>query len=195
MRKQSRRGEAMPLMARRGGTWLQPFDATRLSSADSCGVRLAHARAGRVEAMKARLFARLRGHFQRRDRLRLVIGYRRKYLESLVRQGEEESWRIAQEYRQANAHCDRENTETAAARAEKQEVSAEEAASPRPLRVRAREAGDSSQADRGEWRGGRKSGIRRTCGYFCCSLSPLASQTPDNQGSGWGGIRTPVTFR
>jgi predicted nucleic acid-binding Zn-ribbon protein len=38
-----------------------------------------------VEAMKARLFARLRGHFQRRDRLRLVIGYRRKDLESLER--------------------------------------------------------------------------------------------------------------
>ena len=32
----------------------------------------------------------MREHFQRRDRLRLVIGYRRKYLESLVRQGEEE---------------------------------------------------------------------------------------------------------
>ena len=38
-------------------------------------------------AMKARLFARLRAHFQWRDRLRLVIGYRRKYLEALVRQG------------------------------------------------------------------------------------------------------------
>ena len=49
----------------------------------------------KVEAMKARLFARLREHFQRRDRLRLVIGYRRKYLESLVRQGEEEAGKIA----------------------------------------------------------------------------------------------------
>ena len=43
--------------------------------------RLAELEAGftiekaRVEAMKARLFARLRAHFQRRDRLRLVIGY------------------------------------------------------------------------------------------------------------------------
>ena len=33
------------------------------------------------------VFARLRAHFQRRDRLRLVISYLRKYLESLVRQG------------------------------------------------------------------------------------------------------------
>ncbi len=53
--------------------------------------------------MKARLFARLREHFQRRDRLRLVIGYRRKYLESLVRQGEAEVGKIAQDYRQASA--------------------------------------------------------------------------------------------
>ena len=43
--------------------------------------------------MKARLFARLREHFQRRDRLRLVIGYRRKYLESLVRQDGEDPGR------------------------------------------------------------------------------------------------------
>ena len=68
--------------------------------------------------MKARLFARLCEHFQRRDRLRLVIGYRRKYLESLVRQGEEEAGTLAQEYRQANAHQEQEYAETAAALAE-----------------------------------------------------------------------------
>ncbi len=68
--------------------------------------------------MKARLFARLREHFQRRDRLRLVIGYRRKYLESLVRQGEEEAGKIAQEYRQASAQQEQEDAETAAALAQ-----------------------------------------------------------------------------
>ena len=78
--------------------------------------------------MKARLFARLREHFQRRDRLRLVIGYRRKYLESLVRQGEEEAGKIAQEYRQASAQTEQEYAETAAALAEKKELSAVEAA-------------------------------------------------------------------
>ncbi len=66
--------------------------------------RLAELEAGfavemaKLEGMKARLFARLREHFQRRDRLRLVIGYRRKDLESLVRQGEEEAGKIAREY-------------------------------------------------------------------------------------------------
>ena len=78
--------------------------------------------------MKARLFARLREHFQRRDRLRLVIGYRRKDLESLVRQGEEEAGKIAQEYRQASAQHEQEYAETAAVLAEKKELSAGEAA-------------------------------------------------------------------
>ncbi len=101
---------------------------------DAARARLAELEAGftiekaKVEAMKARLFARLREHFQRRDRLRLVIGYRRKYLESLVRQGEEEAGKIAQECRQASAQSDREHAETAAALAEKKELTAEEAA-------------------------------------------------------------------
>jgi hypothetical protein len=88
---------------------------------DAARARLAELEAGftiekaKVEAMKARLFARLRAHFQRRDRLRLVIGYRRNYLESLVRQGEEEAGKIVQEYRQAGAQSDREYAETAAA--------------------------------------------------------------------------------
>ena len=82
----------------------------------------------KVEAMKARLFARLREHFQRRDRLRLVIGYRRKYLESLVRQGEEEAGKIAQKFRQASVKQEQEYAETAAALAEKKELTAGEAA-------------------------------------------------------------------
>ena len=96
--------------------------------------RLAELEAGftiekaKVEAMKAWLLARLREHFQRRDRLRLVIGYRRKYLESLVRHGEEEAGKIAQEYRQASGQQEQEYAETAAALAEKQELTAEEAA-------------------------------------------------------------------
>ena len=101
---------------------------------DAARARLAELEAGftiekaKVEAMKARLFERLREHFQRRDRLRLVIGYRRKDLESLVRQGEEEAGKIAQEYRQASAQQEREDAETAAALAEKQELTAGEAA-------------------------------------------------------------------
>ena len=45
-----------------------------------------------------------------------------------MRQGEEEAGKIAQEYRQASAHSDREYAETAAALAGKQELTAGEAA-------------------------------------------------------------------
>ena len=75
-----------------------------------------------VDTARARLFARLREHFQRRDRLRLVIDYRWQYLESRVRQGEEEAGKIAQEYRQASARNEQEYAETTAALAEKQET-------------------------------------------------------------------------
>ena len=99
---------------------------------DAARGRLAELEAGftiekaKMEAMKARLFSQLREHFQRRDRLRLVISYRRKYLESLVREGDEEAGKVEQEYRQANAQNDQEYAETAAALAEKKELSGDE---------------------------------------------------------------------
>jgi len=40
--------------------------------------------------MQAVLFRQLRDHYQKRDRLRLIVDYRRKFLESLVRGGEGE---------------------------------------------------------------------------------------------------------
>ena len=73
---------------------LQAANPAPILSLDAARARLTELEAGfavekaQVEAMKARLFARRRGHFQRHERLRLVIGYRRKYLESLVWQGE-----------------------------------------------------------------------------------------------------------
>ena len=121
---------------------------------DAARTRLAGLEAGftiekaKVEAMKVRLFARPREHFQRRDRLRLVIGYRRKYLESLVRQGEEEAGKIAQEYRQraAGAGICRDGGGAGGAagthrrgsrRGEPALAEAGEAVAPRPLRARA----------------------------------------------------------
>ena len=99
---------------------LQAANPAAVLSLDAARAWLAELEAGftiekaKVEALKARLFARLRTHFQRRDRLRLVIGYRRKYLESLVRQGEEEAGKVEQEYRQAIAQQEQEYEETAA---------------------------------------------------------------------------------
>ncbi len=39
--------------------------------------------------MQAVLFRQLREHYQKRDRLRLIVDYRQKFLDSLVRGGEE----------------------------------------------------------------------------------------------------------
>ncbi len=101
---------------------------------DAARARLAELEAGftveraKVDTLTARLFARLREQFQRRDRLRIVINYRRKYLDFLVRHGEEDAAKVEQEYRQASAQHERDYEETAAAMAQKKELSAEEAA-------------------------------------------------------------------
>lgn len=82
----------------------------------------------RVDAMQAALFRRLREHYQKRDQLRLVVDYRQKYLESLVRGGEEEARQAEENFAQARAQTDRDYEESAAAVAEKKELSADEEA-------------------------------------------------------------------
>jgi DNA polymerase-3 subunit epsilon len=82
----------------------------------------------RVDAMQAVLFRRLRGHYQKRDRLRLLVDYRKKYLNSLVRGGEEEAKKAEEHYERASAQTDKDYEETAAAVAEKKQLTAEEEA-------------------------------------------------------------------
>ncbi len=81
-----------------------------------------------VEAMKARLFAALRGHYQRRDELRNVVLFRRRFLDLLVRQGEQEAAQAQEEYRQARARTEQDYEEAAAAMADKREPTPDEAA-------------------------------------------------------------------
>jgi hypothetical protein len=45
----------------------------------------------RVDAVQAVLFRLLREHYQKRDRLRLIIDYRQKFLKSLTRGNAEEA--------------------------------------------------------------------------------------------------------
>ncbi|MEI9961221.1 MAG: hypothetical protein WDM76_08890 [Limisphaerales bacterium] len=45
----------------------------------------------RVDAVQAGLFRLLREHYQKRDRLRLAVNYRRKFLDSLTRGNTEEA--------------------------------------------------------------------------------------------------------
>ena len=82
----------------------------------------------RVDAMQAVLFRRLREHYQKRDRLRLVVDYRKKFLDSLVRGGEEEAKQTEQDYQQAKTQADKDYEETAASVADKKELTAEEEA-------------------------------------------------------------------
>jgi DNA polymerase-3 subunit epsilon len=82
----------------------------------------------RVDAMQAILFRRLREHYQKRDRLRLVVDYRKKYLDSLVRGGDEEAKQAEENYKQAKTQTDKEYEETAASVAGKKELTAEEEA-------------------------------------------------------------------
>jgi DNA polymerase-3 subunit epsilon len=80
----------------------------------------------RVDVMQAVLFRQLREHYQQRDRLRLIVDYRRKFLDSLVRGGEEEAKQAEAHYEQAKAQTDKDYEETAAAVAEKKQLTAEE---------------------------------------------------------------------
>lgn len=82
----------------------------------------------RVDATQGALFRLLREHYQKRDQLRLVVDYRKKFLDSLVRGGEEEAKQAEAHYEQARAQTDRDYEETAASVAEQKQLSAEEEA-------------------------------------------------------------------
>ena len=61
-----------------------------------------------VEVVQAQLFALLRPHYQRRDALWLQIQYRRRYLDTLLTEGEEEAEAVKPEYEHARAETERE---------------------------------------------------------------------------------------
>jgi DNA polymerase-3 subunit epsilon len=74
------------------------------------------------------MFTRIREHFQRNHRLRLIVSYRRQFLDALLRQGEKKAEQVQREYREARAQSEREYEQTAAAMAAKKELSGEEEA-------------------------------------------------------------------
>jgi DNA polymerase-3 subunit epsilon len=82
----------------------------------------------KVDGLQARLFGRLRQYHQERERLRLIVSYRRQFLDTLPRQGEEKAEGVRREYHEAKARSDREYEETAAAMAAKKELTGEEEA-------------------------------------------------------------------
>ena len=70
----------------------------------------------------------MREHYQKRDRLRLIVDYRKKYLDSLVRGGDEEAKQAETNYEQAKAQSDKDYEETAATVAKQNPLTADEEA-------------------------------------------------------------------
>ena len=81
-----------------------------------------------MDATQAILFRLLREHYQKRNRLRLILDYRKKYLDSIVRGGEEEAKEAETHYEQAKAQSDKDYEETAATVARQKELTTEEEA-------------------------------------------------------------------
>lgn len=102
---------------------------TRLADLEAEYTRERHA----VDVTESRLFERLRGHYQRRDRLKLVIDYREKYLETLLQSGEEDADQVSEQYEQAQQQSDAEYEQAAAQAEGQQELSGEENAELRAL--------------------------------------------------------------
>lgn len=82
----------------------------------------------KVDSLQAKLFKRLRPFYQECDRLRLIVSYREQFLDTLLRQGEEEAEQVQREYHEAQAQSEREYEETAAAMAAKKQLNGEEEA-------------------------------------------------------------------
>ena len=80
-----------------------------------------------VDLTQASIFKLVRVHYQARDRLKLIIDYRSKYLKALIRQGEEEAAQVAEAYADARAQSDA-NYEEAAAEAESHKALSDEEA-------------------------------------------------------------------
>jgi DNA polymerase-3 subunit epsilon len=82
----------------------------------------------RVDAMQAILFRRLHEYYQKRDRLRLIVDYRTKFLNALIRGGEAEAKETQANYEKARAQADKDYEETAAAVANKKQLTPEQEA-------------------------------------------------------------------
>jgi DNA polymerase-3 subunit epsilon len=82
----------------------------------------------RVDAVQAILYRRLAEHYQKRDQLRLIVDYRKKYLDSLIRGEDEEAKQAEENYERAKAQANKDYQETAAAVADKKQLTGEEEA-------------------------------------------------------------------
>ena len=80
----------------------------------------------KVDAVRSKLFAALRSYYQQRDRLRLLVRFRRDFIERLLAEGEEAADATAGDYQRESAEKDQEYDSTASALEGKRELNAEE---------------------------------------------------------------------
>jgi DNA polymerase-3 subunit epsilon len=80
----------------------------------------------KLDALNATLFRRLRAHYEKRDRLKLVVDYRRKYLDSLLRGNDDEAERLEGDYEKARTRTEQDYQKTAEAVASKKQLTSEE---------------------------------------------------------------------
>jgi DNA polymerase-3 subunit epsilon len=78
----------------------------------------------RVDAVQAVLFRRLRGHYQKRDRLRLAVEYRQKFLDSFVRDNTDEVEQAEKDFEQAKARLDEDYEQLSAVADRKKQLTA-----------------------------------------------------------------------
>ena len=82
----------------------------------------------KVDSIRSRLFSALRAFYQERDRLRLLVQFRKAFIERLLAEGEESAEKTAGDYEREAADKDREYDSTAAALEGKRELNADETA-------------------------------------------------------------------
>jgi len=82
----------------------------------------------KVDSVRSKLFVALRATYQERDRLRLLVQYRKAFIERLLAEGEEAAAATAGDYQREAAEKDREYDSTASALEGKQELNAEDKA-------------------------------------------------------------------
>ncbi len=81
----------------------------------------------KVDSIRSKLFGALREFYQERDRLRLLVQFRKAFIERLLSEGEESAEQTAGDYQRESSEKDREYDSTAAALEGKRELNDEEA--------------------------------------------------------------------
>ena len=82
----------------------------------------------KVDSIRSRLFGALRAFYQERDCLRLLVQFRKAFIDRLLAEGEDAAEATAGDYQREAAEKDREYDSTAAALEGKRELNAEETA-------------------------------------------------------------------